>query len=111
MIGLAPAVASGHFALGRTLLEAARRSGVLIHVVELFTFDLARAGGGRRWSAESSRDLRELFGRVLNELRARYLLTYYPSGVTRAGWHDVKVSVKNARGDVTARPGYFIPPP
>ena len=99
------------------LLEATRRSGVLIHVVELFTttrqlnpllFDLARAGGGRRWSAESSRDLRALFGRVLNELRARYLLTYYPVGVTRAGWHDLKVSLKGALGDVTARPGYFV---
>jgi hypothetical protein len=90
---------------------------MLIHVIELqgfvkqsnpFTFDLAAAGGGRRWSAESSRDLRELFGRVLNELRSRYLLTYYPSGVERQGWHDVKVSLRNARGDVTARPGYFV---
>ncbi len=99
------------------LLEAARRSGMLIHVVELFgfvkrpnpfTFDLAAAGGGRRWSAESSRDLRELFGKVLNELRSRYLLTYFPAGVTRDGWHDLKVSLKNARGDVTARPGYFV---
>ncbi len=57
---------------------------------------------------QSSRDLRALFGRVLNELRARYLLTYYPVGVTRTGWHDLKVSLKGARGDVTARPGYFV---
>jgi Ca-activated chloride channel family protein len=99
------------------LLEATRRSGVLIHVVELFSqtrqlnpllLDLADAGGGRRWPAESSRDLRALFGRVLNELRARYLLTYYPAGVSREGWHDVKVNLRRARGAVTARPGYFV---
>jgi len=99
------------------LLEVARRSGVVIHGVELlnplvrpnrFVFDLASAGGGRRWSATSSRDLRALFGRVLNELRARYLLTYYPAGVPDPGWHDVKVSLKRAAGEVTARPGYFV---
>ena len=101
------------------LLEAARRSGVVIHAVELlnplvrptpFVFDLASAGGGRKWSATSSRDLRALFGRVLTELRARYLLTYYPAGVPREGWHDVKVSLKGARGEVTARPGYVVRP-
>jgi Ca-activated chloride channel family protein len=97
------------------VLEAARRSGTLIHVVELmprinmvsFAELLAEAGGGRHWSAQSPRQLRELFGKVLNELRSRYLLTYYPEGVTREGWHEVKVTLKRARGDVTARPGYF----
>jgi VWFA-related protein len=105
------------------LLEATRRSGMLTHVVELagastgvafrpsdVLGELASAGGGRRWIAASSRDLRGLFGKVLNELRSRYLLTYSPKGVTRDGWHDVKVALKGARGDVTARPGYFIAP-
>jgi len=106
------------------VIEATKRSGMLVHVVELvadqwmglrggeirpskFLGELADTGGGRRWFAKSSRDLRELFGKALNELRARYLLTYSPNGVSREGWHDVKVSLKNARGDVTARPGYF----
>jgi hypothetical protein len=57
--------------------------------------------------ASRPRDLSELFGRVLNELRARYLLTYSPSN-TQPGWHDVKVRLKGARGEVTARPGYFV---
>lgn len=105
--------------------EAVRRSGVVTHVVELmppqsrgryptdvsaFLSELADAGGGRRWSASSSGDLRELFARVLEELRSRYLLTYFPSGVPREGWHDVKVTVTGARGDVIARPGYFVAP-
>ena len=94
---------------------AVRRSGMLVHVVELrteagatnFAREVAKAGGGRAWSATSAGALRELFESVLDELRARYLITYYPSGVSREGWHDVKVTLKNARGDVTARPGYF----
>jgi VWFA-related protein len=109
---------------GDHVIEATKRSGMLVHVVELvadewmgargvearpsaFLGTLADTGGGRRWFAKSSRDLRELFGKALNELRARYLLTYSPSGVSREGWHDVKVTLKNARGEVTARPGYF----
>ncbi len=108
-----------------SVVEAARRSGVVVQVVELATSGqrparsgasralarLADAGGGRRWPASSSRDLRELFVRVLEELRSRYLLTYYPTGVTREGWHDVKVTLKGARGDVIARPGYFVTSP
>lgn len=71
--------------------------------------NLAKAGGGRHWAAQKPSDLNDLFGKALNELRARYLLTYTPTGVTRQGWHDVKVTLKNARGDVTARPGYYVP--
>ena len=97
-------------------LAAVRRSGMLVHVVELrpeagatnFARELAKAGGGRVWSARSAGALRELFERVLDELRARYLITYYPSGVPAAFWHNVKVKLKNARGEVTARPGYYV---
>jgi VWFA-related protein len=104
------------------LVDAVKRSSMLLHVIELLPPDyapsvrpsdllreLARAGGGRHWTAQKASDLNDLFDEALNELRARYLLTYSPSGVDRAGWHDVKVSLKNARGDVTARPGYFVP--
>ena len=106
------------------LLDATRRSNLLLHVIELLPpaygmnmplrpsellRNLARAGGGRHWAAQKPSDLNDLFGKALNELRARYLLTYTPSGVQRSGWHDVKVTLRNARGDVTARPGYFVP--
>lgn len=106
------------------VVEAARRSGVVAHVVELMPErwqgapasealnEIAAAAGGRRWSARSSRDLRTLFAQVLEELRSRYLLTYYPTGNARhQGWHDVKVTVKGARGNVIARPGYFVAVP
>ena len=71
---------------------------------------LTLEAGGRVWSARSPRDLRALFAEALEEMRARYLLTYTPKGVPQNGWHTLKVSLKNARGDVTARPGYFVTP-
>ena len=102
------------------LVDAVKRSSMLLHIVELLQpemnlasrpsdllRELARAGGGRHWTALKASDLNDLFGKALNELRARYLVTYSPAGVSRDGWHDVKVTLKNARGDVTARPGYF----
>ena len=37
-------------------------------------------------------------------------LTFTATGVPKAGWHQLKVSLKDARGDVTARPAYFVAP-
>jgi VWFA-related protein len=64
--------------------------------------------GGRIWSAKSPRDLKGVFTRALEEMRARYLLTYTPKGAPQEGWHTLKVTLKNAHGEVTARPGYFV---
>ena len=73
---------------------------------DAFLDRLTQAAGGRTWSATSDRQLRELFTRALDEMRARYLLSYIPRGADTPGWHSVKVSLNNVRGDVTARPGY-----
>jgi hypothetical protein len=59
------------------------------------------------WSATSSRDLKGAFTRAIDEMRGRYLVTFYPQGVQREGWHELKVTVK-ARGEVKARPGYYV---
>ena len=92
-------------------LDSARRLGVVVHVVRVdsdsFLDRLATSTGGRTWSATSDRQLRELFTRALEEMRARYLLTYTPRGVTGPGWHEVRVRMKTGGADVTARPGYF----
>ena len=96
-----------------TVLESAKRSNAVVHAVHFHPDDflnrLARISGGRTWSAQSDRQLEELFGRVLDEMRARYLLTYSPSGPQKPGWHQIKVSLKGARGDVIAKQGYFVP--
>jgi VWFA-related protein len=97
------------------VIDSARRIGVVIHAVRVagdpFLDRLVEAAGGRTWSATSDRQLRELFTRALDEMRARYLLTYTPNGVSRPGWHELKVKLKTGGADVTARPGYFVTPP
>lgn len=94
------------------VLDSARRVGVVVHAVRAdsnaFLDRLAEASGGRTWSATSDKQLRELFTGALEEMRARYLLSYTPSGVPGSGWHELKVRLRNGRGDITARPGYFV---
>ena len=95
-----------------TVVESAKRSNAVVHAVhfrpDAFLGRLTQITGGRNWSADSNRQLEELFGRVLDEMRARYLLTYSPSGPQTPGWHQIKVSLKDARGDVIAKQGYFV---
>jgi len=89
----------------------ARARGRLLGINESRSLQRAvQAGGGRVWSAATPDELRELFAEALDELRARYLISYTPQGLTRPGWHEVTVRLKGARGDVRARPGYFVPP-
>jgi Ca-activated chloride channel homolog len=94
------------------VIDSARRVGVVVHAVRVaadpFLDRLTEASGGRTWSASSDRELRELFTRALDEMRARYLLTYTPRSVARPGWHELKVKLKNGGSDITARPGYFV---
>jgi len=93
-------------------IDSAKRAGVVIHAVHVepdaFLDRLTETSGGHTWSATSDRQLRELFTRALDEMRARYLLTYTPRGVRQPGWHELKVKLKAGRGDVTARRGYFV---
>jgi Ca-activated chloride channel family protein len=113
--------------------QSAERAGIVLHAVELtqpapvvadpfrrdrlrpqllpqtFVELLAQATGGRRWSATAPNELRQLFARAIDEMRARYLVTFYPEGPRTPGWHKLEVSARG-RGDVTARPGYFVTP-
>jgi Ca-activated chloride channel family protein len=101
------------FLTEETVFESAKRSNAVVHAVhfrpDVFLGRLADITGGRTWSAQSDRQLEELFGRVLDEMRARYVLTYLPSGPQTRGWHQIKVSLKGARGEVIAKQGYFVP--
>jgi Ca-activated chloride channel family protein len=102
------------------LIPGARRMGTVVHAVELgpalsqsparsFLGVLADVTGGRQWNATSSRDLHTLFTTAIDEMRARYLVTFYPNGVRHGGWHELKVGVRG-RGEVKTRPGYFVGP-
>lgn len=91
---ISPALLSQDFVNGTPVLQA-----------------LTLQAGGRVWSAKSPRGLKPLFTQALEEMRARYLLTYSPNEPPKEGDHTLKVTLKNARGDVTARPGYFVGAP
>jgi hypothetical protein len=56
-------------------------------------------------------ELRDRFLAVLHDIRARYVLSYAPTGVDTAGWHELEVELHGARGDVLARPAYYRPAP
>lgn len=110
---------------GDRLLDAATRSDVIIYGVTLgepsrstnfvsvgkppsYTFlrSAADATGGRLFHAATGERLRDAFARVLEDMRTRYVLRYSPDTVT-PGWHTLEVRLQGARGDVTARRGYF----
>lgn len=105
------------------LLAAVSRAGIVVHAIEAppgnavpsftragrsFLADLTRGAGGRTWSATSPRDLKGAFLQTLAEMRDRYLLTFTPATPLKPGWHQLKVTLRNAKGDVLARPGYYV---
>jgi Ca-activated chloride channel homolog len=103
---------------GADILEAARQADVVVEAIEppgTATYGVTRtlgklvdATGGRMWTATSQRDLERLFTQTLAEMRNRYLLTFSPNTPLAPGWHDLKVKLRHAHGDVLARPGYSV---
>jgi VWFA-related protein len=111
------------------VVEAAKRSDVIVHTVAVGVLQTAVPGpwgramalgpadnpllhdlgvetGGQVWSAGWP-ELAGAFRAVLDDLRSRYLLTYNPSNVAGSGWHTLEVKVKRAGVKVTARTGYY----
>ncbi|MBI4476696.1 MAG: VWA domain-containing protein [Acidobacteria bacterium] len=84
----------------RTIREMITRS-------ERFITRLVESTGGRVWHAESSDWLKRAFLEVLEDIRTRYVLTYYPTDVASDGWHTLTVQVKRSGLTVQAREGYF----
>ncbi len=95
-------------------LSTARASDAVVHYVEIegartFLEPLAEATGGHGWSARHPDALRGAFVEALEEFKSRYRLRYEPSGVPRAGWHELEVRLVGGKGKVRARPGYLVP--
>jgi hypothetical protein len=98
------------------VLETAGRSNAIVYGVavhakgdqkEPFLGDVTRATGGRLFEASSGRDLRARFLAVLEDIRSRYVLRYVPRSPGPSGWHKLNVRLRNGKGDVLARPGYW----
>jgi VWFA-related protein len=98
------------------VVEAAGRSNATVYGVtvrgkgdtkEAFLGDVARSTGGRLFEASSDRDLRARFLEVIEDIRSRYILRYVPRSPGPPGWHGLEVRLRNGKGDVLARPGYW----
>jgi uncharacterized protein YegL len=66
----------------------------------------ASSTGGLVYTNASSADIPTLFRRVMDDLRAAYVLTYAPKGVVATGWHSITVHTQDANQTVRARSGY-----
>jgi Ca-activated chloride channel family protein len=103
---------------GEAVVEAAGRSDAVVYAVDAreagdpshrFLKDVAKATGGRVWRVRKEDDLPARFLDVLDDIRARYVLTYTPTGVDASGWHELEVKLRGVKGDVLARPAYYRP--
>jgi Ca-activated chloride channel homolog len=69
---------------------------------------ITKEAGGRVIRVRDATSAAAAFVDVLREMRSRYVLAYYPRGVPRGGWHPLKVTLRNRRGEIQARAGYTV---
>lgn len=74
-----------------------------------FLRSLATDTGGEVVVANHVGEFAQAFVGLIERARSRYLVTYYPQGPERAGWHEVKVKLRSRRGSVVVRRGYSLP--
>ena len=99
---------------GEKVLDVAKHSNAVVYSASVgrlpkhtFLGDLSKTTGGSLFDIESTRDLGAIFLKILEEFRQRYLLTYVPAGVSKSGWHELKIRVKGRNAEIKARPGYL----
>ena len=96
------------------VVETAKRTGAVVCVVMIggdgqLLRQLATTTGGVFVKEKSLDRVAERFAELLEGFRNRYLLSFVPTGVDRAGWHTLTVRVKSG-GEVRARSGYWSGP-
>ena len=107
-------------------LEAAQRADVVMYPVIVVPIEadagrnlggehalatLADSTGGRTFYPSGFEQLDAAFAAILQELRTRYLLGFYPSNVREQprSFHQVKVETRDPSLQVAARTGYYEP--
>jgi VWFA-related protein len=93
------------------VIEAAQRADAVVSVVMIggegrLLERLATTTGGVLVKETSLDRVAERFAELLESFRNRYILSFAPTGVEKAGWHKLTVRVKGG-GDVRARTGYW----
>ena len=69
---------------------------------------VATLTGGAFMRVDRVSDLDKTFTDIVDLYRARYVLSYTPTGVGHGdGWHRLEVRLRNQRGTVQAREGYL----
>lgn len=101
------------FLVPDAVLATARRSDTVVYAVRTnqrspvrFLDDITALTGGRVLTIDSSGKLGTALLAIFDEFRHRYVISYRPRGVSRDGWHPLRVRVKNRRVTIRARPGY-----
>jgi len=69
--------------------------------------EITERTGGEAFYVRDGSQLASAFSRIVAEFKNRYLLTYAPKNVLPTGWHPIEVKLKNRRGTVQARRGYW----
>jgi Ca-activated chloride channel family protein len=96
-----------------SVIETARRVDAVLFGVSIGAprrtplEELAEASGGDLIRIESDKQLAQALTSVLERFRQRYLLSFVPQNVARAGWHKLEVRAKRRGLTVKARAGYF----
>ncbi len=104
-------------------LEAAQRADAVMYPVVIVPIEndagrntggehalatLARSTGGR-WLPATLPDLDRAFSEILRDLRAQYMLAYYPRGIplNAPNFHPVRVELKRPDLQAQTRTGYY----
>ena len=68
---------------------------------------MARETGGGTFEVSKRKSIEEIYGQIEDELRSQYSVGYTPEQPGKAGYHKIKLSVKDRNLVVTTREGYY----
>ncbi|HEX5110593.1 MAG TPA: hypothetical protein VFV95_19210 [Vicinamibacterales bacterium] len=73
-----------------------------------FFTDATKLTGGSVRATTSSATMTSVFDAILDDFRRSYILHFVPEGVSREGWHRLRVELPERQGyTVRTRPGYW----
>ena len=70
---------------------------------------LAEATAGSVIPLDGQMTLSQTFRSIVTEMKSRYVVAYYPSGVNGTGWREVRVSLRNRQAQIKTRRRYYVP--